>query len=77
MRARVSGDRLHLSVRDDGPGLDGGGPGPRDWRVGLGNTRDRLRQLYDGEHRFEVADHPDGGVEVRIEIPRAHDEEVG
>jgi two-component system LytT family sensor kinase len=59
VRAWRDGERLHLTVRDDGPGL------PSQLRpagVGLTNTRARLAQLYAGSHTFEVANDPRGGV---------------
>src|ERR671939_1020555 len=47
IRARRDGDRVVLSVRDNGPGLDGGeAPPPDEEGVGLRNTRERLAQLY-------------------------------
>jgi two-component sensor histidine kinase len=49
------GDRLELSVVDDG--------------VGLGNTRARLLSLYGSDHRFEAGGVASGGFSVRIEIP--------
>jgi two-component system, LytTR family, sensor kinase len=60
---------LHLEVRDDGPGLDPGNQVRTRKAVGLANIQSRLEQLYDGEHRFELEDHPDGGVVVRISLP--------
>lgn len=56
---------LRLSVRDDGRGLNGS---VRE-RVGLGNTRTRLRELYGDRHRFALADAPGGGAVATIEIP--------
>jgi len=65
-----SGDRLHVRVRDNGPGL------PRGWSldkhvgIGLGNTRARLEQLYGkGEYVLELA--PDGErcTSVDVEFP--------
>jgi LytS/YehU family sensor histidine kinase len=57
-------------VRDDGTGL------PEGWQtngiregVGLGNTRRRLEQLYNGKHRLELRDVQGGGSEVTLEIP--------
>jgi len=49
------GDRLHLAVRDNGPGLSGssGGGG-----LGLANTRARLQELYGPSHRFELTNAP-------------------
>jgi signal transduction histidine kinase len=54
-------------VWDDGPGL----PGDRPVRegVGLSNTRARLEQIYGPDHRFELQNAPDGGMEARLEIP--------
>jgi two-component system LytT family sensor kinase len=67
LSARRVGDRLRLTVRDDGRGLPP--PGERRERVGVGNTRARLRQAYGDAHRFELADAPGGGTQVLIEIP--------
>ena len=65
--ASRNGDRLELSVVDDGVGEH-----PRaDHRdgVGLGNTRARLLSLYGSDHRFEAGSASSGGFAVRIEIP--------
>ena len=63
-------DKLRVQIRDDGTGL------PAEWRttgiregVGLRNTRQRLAQLYDGGHRFELRDAAGGGVEAEMAIP--------
>ena len=61
------GDRLELSVVDDGVGEN-----PRvEHRdgVGLGNTRARLLSLYGSDHRFEATGGVSGGFAVRIEMP--------
>jgi two-component system, LytTR family, sensor kinase len=60
---------LHLAVRDDGPGVDRDDQVRTRRRVGLSNIRSRLDQLYDGEHRFALENHVDGGVIVRISLP--------
>jgi LytS/YehU family sensor histidine kinase len=67
VESRVDGGRLVIRVLDDGAGLNGRAPAREG--VGLGNTRARLEQLYEGAHTFEIADRPGGGCEVRIEIP--------
>ena len=61
------GDRLELSVVDDGVGEKAS----RDHRdgVGLGNTRARLLSLYGSDHRFEAGGASAGGFAVHIEIP--------
>lgn len=60
---------LHLEVRDDGPGMDREGGTRTRKGVGLPNIQSRLEQLYDGEHRFEFENHPEGGAVVRISLP--------
>jgi two-component system LytT family sensor kinase len=67
LTARRVGDRLRITVRDDGRGLPP--PELRRERVGVGNTRARLQQAYGAGHRFELADAPEGGTQVLIEIP--------
>jgi two-component system LytT family sensor kinase len=65
VRSRCQGGRLLLEVADDGKGL------PREYREGIGltNTRERLRQIYDAEQSFSMDRRPEGGVTVTIEIP--------
>ncbi|MDA8016155.1 MAG: histidine kinase [Thermoanaerobaculia bacterium] len=67
VRARRKGDRLILSVLDDGPGLPQDGIPEREG-VGLANTRARLQQIYGDNHDF-VLTNLDRGLEVRMEIP--------
>jgi len=61
---------LVLTVRDDGPGLAAHGESPAREGVGLANVRARLEQLYGNEHRFELEDHPEGGLAVTLSIPQ-------
>jgi sensor histidine kinase YesM len=56
-------------VRDNGAGQPAGGFTREG--IGLGNTRARLRELYGDRHRFELANHPDGGLVVRVLLPVA------
>lgn len=67
--ARRDEEWLMLEVRDDGPGI---APGAAE-RVGLGNTRLRLRQLYDDRHRISLERPEGGGTRVAIAVPyRVH-----
>ena len=58
---------LVLAVRDNGAGEPPGGF--KREGIGLGNTRARLRELYGERHRFELANHPAGGLVVRLTLP--------
>jgi two-component system, LytTR family, sensor kinase len=60
---------LKLKVRDDGKGLGRTGAGEPQTGLGLANTRARLRQLYGPAHRLELANAPQGGLEVTLTIP--------
>ena len=67
--ARLTGDRLWMMVRDNGPGLPKAKLDAFNHGVGLSNTRSRLAHLYPGAHRFEFHEPSDGGLAVTIEIP--------
>jgi two-component system, LytTR family, sensor kinase len=63
--ARVAGDRLVLTVRDNGPGVASvAGTG-----VGLANTRARLVQLYGAEASLSLLSAPGGGAVSEIALP--------
>ena len=65
IRADRHGDSLLLCVVDDGQGL----PPATIERVGLANTRARLRLLYADRQRFDVRNSDGGGVIAEIELP--------
>ena len=67
IRALREGAMLRLQVCDDGPGLPADGV-PRSG-VGLANTRARCEQLYGSDHRFELANRPEGGLAITLAIP--------
>jgi two-component system, LytTR family, sensor kinase len=70
LSARREGDRLHVRVQDNGPGLPAGWTFDRDAGIGLRNTRARLAQLYGtGEHSLDVASDGGQGTRVDIELP--------
>jgi hypothetical protein len=65
---RRDGARLFITVTDDGSGA-GAHMASTPERVGLGNTRARLEALYGSQHRLELADAPERGTRVSMEIP--------
>ena len=69
IEARRSSDTLRVSVIDDGPGIKGDGRGNGAGRIGLANTRDRLRRLYGDRGRLELVNVASGGTRASVEIP--------
>jgi two-component system, LytTR family, sensor kinase len=67
LRAQRVGERLLLSVRDNGPGLDGGPPAKEG--LGLRNTRARLAQLYGVDQSLTLRANVGGGAVVEISLP--------
>jgi signal transduction histidine kinase len=72
VRAQRIGSKLQLQVKDDGPGLSSKQGSNGSKGVGLANTRERLRQLYGDEQRFELGGGSDPGLVVTLEIPFSH-----
>jgi two-component system LytT family sensor kinase len=71
VRACRKGPVLEIAVADDGCGLDArvaprGAGSPR---LGVANTRARLRELYGDRATFELASRPEGGTMARISVP--------
>ncbi len=66
--SRRDGDRLCLSVRDNGVGLTGGSRAQLHGGVGLSNTRDRLECLYGGEHSLTFVE-ATPGLTVEMGLP--------
>jgi two-component system LytT family sensor kinase len=66
--ARRNGARLVITVTDDGRGRATHVESAHE-RVGLGNTRARLEALYGSQHRLELANAPERGARVSLEIP--------
>ena len=69
--ARRVGDRLSVSILDDGVGIKARRSRERSRGTGLGltNTSTRLNHLYGESHEFETGPRPEGGYSVRVTIP--------
>ncbi|MBI3792571.1 MAG: histidine kinase [Gemmatimonadetes bacterium] len=67
VRAERHGERVRLTVADDGAGLPVGRV-PRDG-VGLANTRERLRATFGDDQQFRLEAGPEGGVTAVVEMP--------
>jgi len=67
IKAWRDNSHLRLEVEDDGPGLIG--ESPLKERVGLTNTRARVRNLYGEEHDLKLRNAADGGLVVSLSIP--------
>ena len=62
-------DELWMEISDNGLGLTGYGGAVPPEGVGLQNTRARLQQLYNHDHKMTLEDAPGGGCIVKIHIP--------
>jgi two-component system, LytTR family, sensor kinase len=71
-RVDVSGcvrdGRLHLEVRDDGPGLGDGTKRAKEG-VGLTNTRERIAKIYGASGHLSLRSENGRGVTVQIVLP--------
>ncbi len=65
--ARASGNRLQLSVRDDGVGF--ASPALAEEGIGLSNTKERLRTMYGAQASLALNSPAGGGAEVVLTLP--------
>jgi signal transduction histidine kinase len=63
------GDELHLSIRDNGPGLGESVDKCARTGMGLRATHERLNTLYGAQQSVDIHNVPAGGVEVCIRVP--------
>jgi two-component system, LytTR family, sensor kinase len=69
IHARLQDQMLCLQVCDNGSGLPEGGASAVKEGVGLGNTRERLRQLYGAAQSLALSSPPGGGLRVTLVFP--------
>jgi len=70
LKATVHEDELQIELTDTGPGTVANQPAPKTGRrVGLHNTLQRLKTLYDDAYVFDINLHPSGGLKINIHIP--------
>ena len=63
-----AGDALQVVVSDNGPGFDAPGAAGG-LKLGLANTRARLKQLYGDRSELRTENGPQGGAVVTLVIP--------
>jgi signal transduction histidine kinase len=66
---RRDGERLRLTVTDDGPGITGDPARALTTGVGLSNTVARLQALYGGQARLRLENAATGGLVASIDLP--------
>jgi len=69
IKAIRQGETLVLTVSDNGGGLPGHWQLKTSSGIGLANTAARLQQLYGENHRFNIHNRDESGVEVEIVVP--------
>jgi two-component system LytT family sensor kinase len=66
IRARREGERLIMTVEDNGPGLKAQSNGSG---IGISNTRARLEQFYGSDFSFQIANSIERGASVTVDVP--------
>ena len=70
LNAMVDEGELQIELTDTGPGAVSNRSVPKSGRrVGLHNTLQRLKTLYDDAYVFDINLHPSGGLKIDIRIP--------
>ena len=62
-------DRLHLMIRDNGPGLSASQGTGRSPGLGLRATQERLQTLYGSDQRLIFRSNQGSGMEVSVDLP--------
>jgi signal transduction histidine kinase len=66
IRARREGERLIMTVADNGPGLKAQSNGSG---IGISNTCARLEQFYGSDFSFQIANSTERGAGVTLDVP--------
>ena len=70
LTATVEEGTLQMELTDSGPGVMTHGKSPKTGRrVGLHNTLQRLKTLYEDAYVFDISLRETGGLRVKIHIP--------
>lgn len=69
IRSEVRDGLLHLTVEDDGVGVERSRLDHLERGVGLGSTTARLEQLYGQNHQVELKHRQGGGLVVHLKFP--------
>lgn len=69
IEAKRNGEVLRIDIVDDGPGVREESRTNGNGRIGLANTRDRLRALYGDRGKLELANGHGRGTRATVEIP--------
>ncbi len=69
LACRVDGDRLAITIEDDGVGGRFYSDPKFEEGIGLKNVRGRLEQMYGGEHTFALTSTPGAGTRIEIRVP--------
>jgi LytS/YehU family sensor histidine kinase len=72
IEAKRAGALLRVAIIDDGPGVREESRSNGNGRIGLANTRDRLREMYGDRGRLELTNGNGGGTRATVEIPFRH-----
>lgn len=83
IEARDAGAECHITVEDDGVGMDpavlgagtgtaSGDPAETGQHVGLSNVDERLRQVFGEAYGLVVETAPDAGTKVSMRVPKFH-----
>ena len=69
---RIEGEKLVVTIEDDGVGIERSSASENGGGVGIANTRSRLAIMYGSEAAIEVTPRPGGGTFCRLVVPIKH-----